>query len=174
MEYERFIRAPPMENATLRNWPGTKVNGIGPSPELGNRRNVFTLGVSVRMVPTFSWPRQFALSGDDVGGEGACTAAPPGGAAWAAGAGGVAGAAGVAGGATGVAGAAGVAGAEGDAPPASGGDEPGGPLPGLASRRPKSAAANLRSRNAAHPARRGRRTELEAARFAHPHRSERS
>ena len=59
----RLILAPPIENATLRNWPGTNVKGRKRSLEGGRRRNVFTLGVSVTMFPTRRCPRQFEVTG---------------------------------------------------------------------------------------------------------------
>ena len=79
MEYERFILAPPIQNATLRNWPGTNVNGRKPSFDEDTRRNVFTLGVSATILATRSGPRQFAVTGDaevavstDLSGIGPC------------------------------------------------------------------------------------------------------
>ena len=58
MEYERFILAPPIPNATLRNWPGTKVKGSGLPPG-ERRRNVFTDGVSLTMLSTRTGVRFF-------------------------------------------------------------------------------------------------------------------
>ena len=70
MEYDRFILAPPIQNATLRNWPGVNVKGRNGSLDEGSRRKVFTPGVSMTMLPTRSWPRQFAVIGEAVASSG--------------------------------------------------------------------------------------------------------
>jgi len=65
IEYERFILAPPIANATLRNCPGTNVKGSRPSPDEETRRIVFTVGVSVTILPTRRCPLHFAVRGGD-------------------------------------------------------------------------------------------------------------
>ena len=46
------MRAPPIQKATLRNWPGTNVKGSRTPFDTGRRRMVFTLAVSGTMLPT--------------------------------------------------------------------------------------------------------------------------
>jgi hypothetical protein len=110
----------------------------------GRRRNVFTFGVSVTMLPMRSCPRQFAVRGDDVAAETETAAGPPGGRVDAAGVAGDGGAAGGAGGELGVGAAegggafpaGGATGEDGPGAPASGGG-----APESGSIRPKRAAA---------------------------------
>ena len=166
MEYERFIRAPPIPNATFRNWPGVNVNGRAPSPGVP-RRYVFTIGVSLTMLATRRSPRHFAVNGAAELAFGAGPEDPPGGEAGADGGGGCparagvgcppgAGVGGVSAGGGAEASAPAEGGVGGDPPaggtfppggaddpaaPPAGGDDPGGGDPLSGSTRPKRAAA---------------------------------